>query len=173
MGTLFDSWSWNRRLPAPFDDPAISMQSHVNLSKYNLEKTKTATLHGATLSAILQMVELYTMPFTDDMGAIGTQGENLYIAEYPSKTGELHTVVFNRNSGRFYAGRYDDVSQPPKPYILKESEQSGSALIFALLNIAMQDSEFMEHFDELCNHKASGYPDLAQAAVHALSLIHI
>ncbi|MGN0133470.1 MAG: ATPase [Anaerotignum sp.] len=170
MGTLFDSWSWNRRLPAPFDDPAISMQSHVNLSKYNLEKTKTATLHGATLSAILQMVELYTMPFTDDMGAIGTQGENLYIAEYPSKTGELHTVVFNRNSGRFYAGRYDDVSQPPKPYILKESEQSGSALIFALLNIAMQDSEFMEHFDELCNHKVSGYPDLAQAAVHAYVL---
>ena len=149
MGTLFDTLSWNRRLPAPFDDPSVNKQSHTYLSKYNVEKTKTATLHAPTLNAILQLVVLTENGLSDDKGALGTQGKNLYIAEYPSKTGELHTVVFNRKNGKFYAGRYDDLNQPPKPYILKDNQQSGSALIFALLHIAMQDPEFSEHFDGL------------------------
>ena len=127
---IFDSWTWNRRLPPPFDDVSVSIKSNAYLSKYNTEATKTASLHAATLSAILQRMELHLVPEDENSGAVGTQGSALYTVEYPSKTGELHTVVFNRQTGKFIAGRYDDITQPPRPYILKENEQSGNIFLF-------------------------------------------
>lgn len=170
MGTLFDSWTWNRSLPEPFDDTTISQRSNTYLSRYNTESTRTATLHAATLSAILQMMELHLDPSSEENGAIGTQGDNLYIAEYPSRTGELHSVVFNLKNSKFYAGRYDDIDQMPQPYIHKETCQSGSALFLPLIYLAMQDTEFMEHFEALLNVKKAGFPDLAEAVSHAYIL---
>ena len=170
MGSLFDPWTWNRRLPEPFDDTSISQRSNKHLSRYNEESTRTATLHAATLTAILHLMELYDRPSDEDIGAIGVQGDNLNIVEYPSRTGELHTVVFNQKTGRFYAGRYDDITQPPRAYIMKESEQSGTALFFSLMYLALQDAEFALHFDKLLREKQAGYTNLEEAVIHAYIL---
>ena len=167
---IFDSWTWNRRLPTPFDDVSVNIKSSIHLSKYNTEATKTATLHGAALSAILQQMELQLVPSDENAGAVGMQGDAMYVAEYPSKTGELHAVVFNRTTGKFTAGRYDDITQPPKPYILKESEQSGSALFFALMDIALEDEEFLWNYNMLLEQKKIGFPSLNTAAEYAYVL---
>ena len=94
VNKIFASWTWNRKLPAPFDDVSVNVKSSMHLSTYNTESTRTASLHAATLSAILQRMELHITPEDENAGAVGTQGELLYTVEYPSKTGELHTVVF-------------------------------------------------------------------------------
>lgn len=167
---IFDSWTWNRRLPTPFDDVSVNIKSSIHLSKYNTEVTKTATLHGAALSAILQRMELQLVPSDENVGAVGIQGDAMYVVEYPSKTGELHAVVFNRTTGKFTAGRYDDITQPPRPYILKESEQSGSALFFALMDIAMEDEEFLWNYNMLLDQKKLGFPNLNTAAEYAYVL---
>lgn len=139
---IFASWTWNRKLPAPFDDVSVNVKSSTHLSTYNTENTRTASLHAATLSAILQRMELHITPEDENAGAVGTQGDLLYTVEYPSKTGELHTVVFNRKTGKFIAGRYDNLTQPPKPYVLKENEQSGTALSlhYSILHLKMRSS---------------------------------
>ena len=118
MSKLFEDWTWNRKLPAPFDDVAISQRTKVHLSRYNTASTKTATLHSATLSAILQYMELFENPESEDLGAMGSQKGEYLVAEYPSRSKELHAAVFIKPTGKFLAGRFDDVSQPPKPYIL-------------------------------------------------------
>lgn len=167
---IFASWTWNRRLPEPFDDVSVNIKSGTFLSKHNTEAKKTASLHAATLSAILQRMDLHLQPSDENTGAVGTQGDFLSIVEYPSKTGELQTVVFNRKNGRFIAGRYDDPSQPPKPYILKENEQSGSALFFALIDIALEDDEFMWNYNMLLDQKRDGFPNLNLAVQYAYIL---
>ena len=167
---IFDSWTWNRRLPAPFDDVSVNIKSSIHLSKYNTETTKTASLHAATLSAILQRMELHLVPSDENSGAVGTQSDFLHVVEYPSKSGELHSVVFNRKNGRFIAGRYDDIAQPPMPYILKENEQSGSALFFALMDMALEDEEFLWNYNLLLDQKRIGFPNLNTAAEYAYIL---
>lgn len=167
---IFDTWTWNRKLPEPFDDVSVNIRSNTHLSKYNTEATKTASLHAATLSAILQRMELHLAPAAENNGAVGTQGDTLYTVEYPSRTGELHTVAFNRRTGKFIAGCYDDITQPPKPYILKENEQSGTALFFALLDIALEDEEFLWNYNMLLEQKRIGFPNLNTAAEYAYVL---
>ena len=58
VNKIFASWTWNRKLPAPFDDVSVNVKSSMHLSTYNTESTRTASLHAATLSAILQRMEL-------------------------------------------------------------------------------------------------------------------
>ena len=170
MSKLFEDWTWNRKLPAPFDDVAISQRTKVHLSRYNTASTKTATLHSATLSAILQYIELFEDPENESLGAMGSQKGEYLVVEYPSRRKELHAAVFIKPTGKFLAGRFDDVSQPPQPYVLKEGRESGTALFFALMEIAVQDTEFMEHLDDLIQQKKAGYPDLSEAAAHAYIL---
>ena len=122
------------------------------------------------LSVILQRMEIMLPSVSDDTGAVGTQSDHLHVVEYPSHSGELHAVVLNRKTGKFTAGRYDDVTLPPKPYVLKESEQSGSALFFALMDIALEDEEFQQHFDQLLELKKVGFPSKTEAAEHAYIL---
>jgi len=167
---LFDSWTWNRMLPEPFNNPIISPKSSVHYSMYNTASKREATLHAGVLSALQQMFELCNDPLAEDKGAVGNQGANLHVVEYPSRTGELQVVVFNRNTGKFLAGRFDDITQMPKPYVLKETQQSGTALFFALIQVALEEEEFKESFNMLCNMHGAGYPDLEEAAKHAYIL---
>ena len=167
---LFDTWTWNRILPEPFNSPTISPRSTTFQSVHNFSTKKEATLHAGILSALQQMFELYNDPTAEEKGAIGCQGEFQKIVEYPSRTGELQVVVFNTNTGKYIAGRFDDASAMPKPYVLKETQQSGTALFFALINVAMDDEEFKDHYNQLCNMHHHGYPDLEQAAQHAYIL---
>lgn len=168
--SLFNAWTWNRALPWPFDEPSISPRSKTATSWYNEGSSKIATLHAATLTAILQRMELELDPTSTAKGAVGTQNGSLYVVEYPSRAKELHIVVFNRTTGKFTAGRYEDLTQMPLPYKLKENEQSGSTLFFALLDIVLEDDEFKAQYEILLEQKMAGFPDPNAAAVPAYIL---
>lgn len=167
---LFDNWTWNRKLPEPFDDMSIEQRSKTYYSKYCTASVKLATLHSAILSAVLSSIELNIDSSSEEKGAYGEQGDLMDIAEYPSRTGEIHAVVYQKQTGKFVAGCYDDINQMPKPYILKEDKNTGTALFFALIPIAMTDEEFSEEYKLLLNEKKAGFPDLQKAVKSAFIL---
>lgn len=165
---LFDFWTWKRVLPKPFD--AIDTKYPDARSKYS-PPSASSTLHAASLSAILAYMAL---DHEDDMasgvpvkGAIGTQADNFVIAEYPSRTGMTHVVVFNNTTGKFTAAKMADAESSPKNYILKDSGDSGSALFFALMPAALQDEEFSDEYAKLWDQCKAGYSDMDEAARHA------
>lgn len=125
---LFENWTWNRKLPEPFNNTDIEQRSKIYFSKYCTTSVKTATLHSSTLTAILTMMDLSLNALSEGKGAMGMQGDYLDIVEYPSKQDELQAVVFNKKTGKFIAGCYDDINQMPKPYSLKDGEKSGTAM---------------------------------------------
>ena len=111
---LFGSWTWTRKFPEPFDDPSIDKDSTDHVSSYNLASAKKSTLHCATLCGILAYMELEEAAASGSTGsgAIGTQGDML-IAEYPSRTGAIQAVVFNKLTGRFSAGKFTAPGDAP------------------------------------------------------------
>lgn len=173
---LMDSWSFNRKLPEPFEDYTDDPVFKDIYSKYCTQPHKKSTLHAATLRAILAYMELENPSGTiapEKLGAIGSQSNNYTIAEYPSKTGELHVVVFNRLSGKFICGRYStppDTENAPEKYLLKEKNNSGAALLFALMPTALADEEFNEFYQKLKEHRENGYTDMEHAVETAALL---
>lgn len=134
------NWTFERTLPSPFD--SYSGKSAVMkdiASKYCNQPKKRATLHSATLQAVFSYMDLENPPAgkaEEELGAIGSQANNFTIAEYPSRTGLLHVVVYNRMTGKFIAGKYEkplDLDSKPEPYQFKKDDDSGSALYFALM----------------------------------------
>ena len=93
------NWTFERTLPSPFD--SYSGKSAVMkdiASKYCNQPKKRATLHSATLQAVFSYMDLENPPAgkaEEELGAIGSQANNFTIAEYPSRTGLLHVVVYN------------------------------------------------------------------------------
>lgn len=168
---LFQNWSWKRTLPEPFKDE--DTVSTVHYSKYCTTSTKKATLHAAALSAILAYMEMDTSitPGSASECAFGTQGEKL-IAEYQSRTGELHAVVFNKTNRKFIAGRFDvaDPSSNAKVYSIKDSGNTGTAIFFTLLPLAMEEEEFKEQYDILAKCKQDGFADMEKADTAAYIL---
>ena len=140
---LFENWTWTRKFPEPFNDPSIEKDSTDHVSSYNLVSTKKATLHCASLCGILAYMELEEAAAAGNTGAgaIGTQGD-MIVAEYPSRTGAIQAVVFNKLTGRFSAGKITAPGDTPLQYTLKGDKDSGSALFFALMPIALVDDEF-------------------------------
>ena len=175
-GNILPNWSFKRKLPEPFadytDDPVFKNV----YSKHCIQPQKRSTLHAATLRAILAYLELESPTSgkpPEKLGAIGSQGNNFTIAEYPSKTGELHVAVYNRTNGKFTAGCYQmppDPENNPEKYMLKEDDKSGAALIFALLPTAMADDEFNEHYQKLKEDRDNGYPNMDETAETAAIL---
>ncbi len=161
---LFDKWTWTRHLPEPFNDPTIEKESTDAVSQYNSVASKKATLHCATLCGILAYMELEeaNASGTDGSGAIGTQGSDLTVAEYVSRTGMTQVVAFNRITGRFNAGKFSAPGDSPAPYILKGDKDSGSALLFALMPLALEDDEFQTEYGNLLAQKQAGYSDLEE-----------
>lgn len=168
---LFDFWTWKRELPKPFDD-IVTKYTEIR-SKYS-PPSAASTLHASTLRAILAYMAL---DHTDEwpgkekpLGAVGTQADNFVIAEYSSRTGSTHVVVFNNTNGKFTAAKMSDPSDPPRNYVLKESGDSGAALFFALMPTALQDEEFTDEYAKLWDCCKAGYPDVDDAAEHAAIL---
>lgn len=171
------NWTFERTLPSPFD--SYSGKSAVMkdiASKYCNQPKKRATLHSATLQAVFSYMNLENPPAgkaEEELGAIGSQANNFTIAEYPSRTGLLHVVVYNRMTGKFIAGKYEkplDLDSKPEPYQFKKDEDSGSALYFALMPTFLSDDEFNEKYQELKQHRDDGFPDLPKAAETAAVL---
>lgn len=159
---LFQSWTWSRGLPPPFDDSAITNPRTDAVSRYNSTASPKATLHAATLRGILAYMELDSSigtPTAGARGAIGTQTEEIIVAEYASKSGNIHAVNFNKNSGKFTVGCFSDPTATPEVYTIKDSGESGAALFFALMLPALEDNEFSEQYNLLSEERSKGYPD--------------
>lgn len=95
---LFGNWTWKLSLPEPFDK-VTNIVSTTYYSIYCTVTTKKATLHGPALSAILAYLDMDTSftPASTSESAIGTQGDKT-VAEYRSRTNEIHVVVFNKRT---------------------------------------------------------------------------
>lgn len=175
-GKLVENWSFRRELPKPFEDYTDDPVFKNVYSAYCTQPQKRSTLHAATLRAILAYMELEAPTGSkpvEELGAIGSQGNDFTIAEYPSMTGELHVVVYNRIKGQFHAGRYPSPADPeaePEKYVLQENGNSGAALLFALLPTALGDDEFNQYYQQLKEHRDAGYPDKEEAAETAAVL---
>lgn len=176
MPSLIANWGFKRKLPEPFEDYTDDPVFKDIASCHCKQPGKKSTLHAASLRAILAYMELENpsgiIP-PDKLGAVGTQGNTYTIAEYPSKTGNLHVVVYNQMNGKFYAGSYTtppDVENTPEKYVLKESDQTGAALIFALMPVFLSDEEFNEKFQILKEHRDNKYTDISNAAETAAIL---
>lgn len=167
---LFGNWTWKLSLPEPFDSVANNI-STAHYSIYCTTATKKSTLHGPALSAILAYLEMDTSlsPASTSECAIGTQGDKI-VAEYRSRTKEIHVVVFNRKNGKFNVGRFDDITSSPRVYSLKDGNQTGTALFFSLIPEAMKDDEFKENYDLLGKCKNDGFSDMATAEKAAFIL---
>ena len=104
---LFDSWTWRRRAPSPFDTVdarRTDVRSHYSPA------TASASLHTPALCAILAYMQLDHKEELRDpdsaKGALGTQADNFVISEYPSHTGLTHVAIFNDTTGKFTAGKF-------------------------------------------------------------------
>lgn len=157
MNTLFSKWTWDRKQPTPFDQfDSKELRRTDSISKYNEGPRKQATVHPLIIRAILAYINLETGSIPAGQkhtGALGSQGNDLTVAEYPSvSSDELHVVSYNRNDGKFKSGRYQDPLTPtdaPLSYSYTENGNSGTALFFALLPTAMGDLEFNDAYQEL------------------------
>ncbi len=167
---LFANWTWKLSMPEPFDKIASNV-STTHYSTYCTVATKKATLHSPLLAAILAYMEMDTSltPGSSSESAIGSQGEKT-VAEYQSRTGEIHVAVFNRKNGKFNVGRYEDVTASPKVYSLKDGGNIGTALFFVLMPEAMTDDEFKENYDLLGKCRNDGYADMDEAEKAAFIL---
>ena len=167
---LFSNWTWGHTMPEPFDK-AASTASTEHISQYNTMATPKSTLHPYTLSALLAYLEMDTAitPAGSSEHAIGTQ-KDLSIAEYQSRTGEIHVVVYNRTTGKFNVGRFEDENSTPKVYSLKAGSNTGTALFLAMIPAAMEDDEFRENYQLLGKCKNDGYADMDEAEKAAFIL---
>ena len=128
MNNLFESWTWNRKHIAPFDSYSKAQLTRTDISsKYFQGPVRKATVHPLLMRAIHAYLNLETGTLPSGQvhqGAIGSQGNDFTIAEYPSTNGELHVVIYNRNTGALKAGRYTDpivASDPPGSYKYNEN----------------------------------------------------
>lgn len=167
---LFDTWTWKLELPEPFDIISDKV-SKFYYSSYCAVATKKSTLHGPILNALFAYMDVDTTLTSSPTAehSIGTQDEKI-VAEYHSRSKELHVVCFNRKTGKFNVGRYEDVSSNPRIYSIKDSCQTGTALFFSLIPLAMEDEEFKENYYKLGQCRKSGYPDMDEAEQSAFIL---
>ena len=167
---LYENRTWSMSLPKPFDVTVNTVSTKL-YSRYNTAATKKSTLHSPSLSAILAYLDMDTIytPASTSESAIGTQGDKV-IAEYRSRTGEIHAVVFNKKNGKFNVGRFEDVAAIPKVYSLKDTGNTGTAMFFALIPEALMDDEFREYYELLGRCKSDGYSDMEEAEKAAFIL---
>ena len=172
---LFESWSFRLQLRAPFNDPSYTGAKDFGLSRYNTLANRKSTLHAPTLRAILAYAKLVhetdSGNSVEGLGAVGHQNGTFYVSEYVSAS-KTDCVVFNQNLGKFYSARVYQGSDNLNPYNLApgSGNGSGTALIFCLIPILMEDDEFRENFNKLVSELAGGWTDPDAALTTALTL---
>lgn len=170
---LFDITIIGAKLPAPFDDPSVQQTRSDVYSKYNNSMGHKAELFANALTALKKYAELVeaceNSAYTAAMGAVGFQGENYVVAEYPDG-GCTGAVVFNRNTGKFTVSNLDSAGGTLRAYTLSAKEMDGSALIFALMPVLMEDDEFTEAFNEFRGFSKNSFTDI-EASSKAASML--
>ena len=167
MSKLFEtSWSWNRPHISPFSGYAKTLLRRSDVStQYFAGKARQATVHPLIMQAVQMYLDLELgnrVSGHAHEGAIGSQGNDITVAEYPSSSGELQVIIFNRNTGKFSAGRYPDPIAPtakPTAYSYDEAGNSGTALFFALLPTFLGDPEFNQAYQDYKAQATAGFPD--------------
>lgn len=171
---LFESWSFKLELPEPFDDPKYSGGKDFGRSKYNaVGSVKKASLHAPSLRALLAYVKLVSATERGDdptgLGAVGHQDTSYRIAEYVSAN-KTDCVVFNPGTGKFISGRFANGSDNSTPYTLGIGNCSGSALLFSLMPLFEEDTEFRDCLSDLKDAWRTGWPNMDSAFETALTL---
>lgn len=166
MNSLFDPWTWNRKHIAPFDSYSKPLLARTDVSsQYSNGPVLKATVHPLVMRAVHAYMNLENGTLVAGQahtGAIGSQGNTMTIAEYPSVSGELHVVVYNRNTGTLKAGIYSDPIIPtdkPVSYKYNENGNSGTAVFFALIPTLLGDPEFNQAYQDYKAQAAAGFPD--------------
>ncbi len=165
---LFRNWTFKRNIPQPFETYK-NQKSTEYYSIYCHTQTKVATLHGQVLAAIEAYVNMLNEKSNDC--AIGMLDSETIICEYMSRRAEKHLVTYNKKTGKFnanvyYRGDNETVSE----YIFDAPSQSGSALFFSLIPVALMEQEFKENFNVLMhyysniNGKPSHFEEYVKAA---------
>ncbi len=154
---LFHSWTYKRNIPEPFEHLKNKKRTDI-ASKYCNTKTKMSSVHGQTIAAIIEHINILLDKSIES--AIGVQEDTFIISEYKSRRNEVHLSVFNKNNGKFICGVIDGTDYSTKPYEYDASKQSGTALLFTLMPLALEDPEFKENYDVLYKFINSGvkYP---------------
>lgn len=173
-GKLFEGWTFKLSMPEPFDDPQYSGPKDFGLSRYNAAGTlKKASLHAPSMRALMAYAKLANASeaaaYKDELGAVGHQGSNYWIAEYCSAN-KRDCVVFNPNTGKFIVSQFANGSDAPVPYTIGAGNASGSALLFCLMPVFQQDSEFGNDFTEFREFMADGWSNMDAAFETALRL---
>lgn len=166
MNNLFDTWTWDRKHIEPFSSYSKTLLKRTDVySKYFQGSIRKSTIHPLVMRAVQAYVNLEngTLPSGQvHQGALGSQGNDLTIAEYPSVSGEIHVVIYNRNRGTFKAGIYSDPIIPtdkPGSYKYNENGNSGTAIYFALMPTLLGDTEFNQAYQDYKAQADAGFPD--------------
>lgn len=166
MSKLFEAWSWNRPHISPFSGYTKSLLRRSDVStQYFAGSARQATVHPLIMQAVQMYLDLELGNRASGQaheGAIGSQGNDITVAEYPSSSGELQVIIFNRNTGKFTAGRYPDPITPtgkPTAYSYAEAGNSGTALFFALLPTFLGNQEFNQAYQDYKAQATAGFPD--------------
>jgi len=159
---LFDGWTFARALPEPFNYGSVSKTSTTVFSKFSVGASPKSTLHAATLRAIIAYADV---ELGRCEGAVGYQIDLYGISEYRSqKGGQTHVIIYNKISGGFKGGIFEDGNSIPKAYVLKDSKETGTALLFNLISIAMEEEEFAKNYSEFLRLRDVGlHTDLEKA----------
>ncbi|MFR5150034.1 MAG: hypothetical protein ACLTER_11240 [Ruminococcus sp.] len=134
-------------------------------SQYSNGPVLKATVHPLVMRAVHAYMNLENGTLVAGQahtGAIGSQGNTMTIAEYPSVSGKLHVVVYNRNTGTLKAGIYSDPIIPtdkPVSYKYNENGNSGTAVFFALIPTLLGNPEFNQAYQDYKAQAAAGFPD--------------
>lgn len=161
---LFHSWTYKRNIPEPFEKLKGEKRSDI-ASKYCNTKTKMSSLHGQTLAAVIKYIKVQLG--TSIESAVGIQEDNFIISEYKSRRDEIHLNVFNKNNGKFICGVIDGKDFETKKYEYEASKQSGTALLFTLMPLALEDDEFKENYDILYDFFRKSLKNLEQNVIDA------
>ena len=146
MNKLFDSYSWN------FNSTGLGgLRSKDHSSKYG---TGLATMHDPTVKAIL----LYVFAEKEKAG-LGKTDKGI-IAEISKDTDTRQIVSFCTASGRYLACNYSN--GVCTPYKLGKSNEDGTALLFAIMPVLLDDEEFEENMKKI-GQFSEGYNSISEA----------
>ena len=134
---------------------------------------KKASLHAPSLRALLAYVKLISATERGDdttgLGAVGHQEATYRIAEYVSAN-KTDCVVFNPTTGKFISGRFANGSDNSMPYTLGVGNCSGSALLFSLMPLFEEDTEFRDCLSDFKDAWHTGWANMDSAFETALTL---
>ncbi|WP_286153568.1 hypothetical protein [Sporofaciens musculi] len=142
MSVLFETWTLQQELPEPFarlvreNGGKRTIINKGDCSAYNTGKAKAATLHPATLRAILWNLDLMESRISGAAGyQTGNDGINFYCMEYEKPDGR-YAFIYNRKNGKIKGLRRQNDDAGPLP-LASETESNGDEYLalFAYLSI--------------------------------------